>query len=138
MFGKNKRQREYGALTTEEKAAAADSLLMHLVDVVTEALLEGSEEARDHAVKHIGSDLEGNHPALLQAALGRAVILEGQARAEHFKREATERLLSALRDAETDAPAATDLLPDDEASEDSQPVSAAQEAEEKVWSEDRR
>ena len=148
LFGKRNEGRPlWKDLDNRERAAAADSFLGHLVEVATQAHLTGTDEAREEAVAHIAHDIRSNEKGLLEAALGRAVILEGEAVARHV-REGAESFLNGLRSifeqdqAEAGTQAGqerpTDLLPDDEPTTAPEAVSEPQEAAEKVWPEDRR
>lgn len=133
----------YRDLDAPAKAEAADDFLAHLVDVTTQAALDGTEEAKRDAIRHIANDLRGNERGLLEAALGKAVMLEGNARAEHMKGFG-QRLADALLDSilgdgtQAGQERPTDLLPDDEPATAPEAVSEPQDAEEKVWTEDRR
>lgn len=155
MFGRKKDQGDarpkWADLSTEERAEAAESFLGHLVDVATAASLHGTQEAVEEATHHIAGGIRNNERGLLEAALGKAVILEGHARAEHVRAEG-EALLKGLHDLfagiqpedltgegrEEGQERPTDLLPDDEPTTAPEAVSEPQEAAEKVWPEDRR
>ena len=135
MFGRKGKD----ARPVEERAAEAQEFVEHLVTVVTSAILQGTGDAKDEALKHISTDIRGASKDLLERALGSVIIAEATAQAEHIRGHVTAGLadlLSALRQDAATAP--TDLLPDDEPAEAPQAADAAPAADEKVWDEDRR
>ena len=131
MFGFRRKSK-----ASEERATA---LLGHLVEVVANAYLgEKTEADMERLSDHLATDLEGADADTVRAALGFAVIIQGAEIARDVERKAREVAEQVRNDHQTAAPAATDLLPDDEPLTPSEAEKRAQEADEKVWAEDRR
>lgn len=127
------------------KNADAGQVLRHLVDATTKATIEtGSPES---AVDHLIADLSGLSRGTLIRTAALAAMLEGDARGQQVRGElqgALREMMGRFTDAmapegaqePADGPEApTDLLEDAEPIPE--PETAAQPADEKVWTEDR-
>lgn len=142
----NRKRKDAEAEVPEE---AVEAFVAHLVNVATQAALDGTDESADRLADHLLSDMNGAPRQAVLAALGMLVISEGARRADTIRRSALEVIQGlmanmAQEDQQEGQERPTDLLPDDEPSlapeAVSEPHTAAEAntADEKDWPEDRR
>lgn len=128
-----------------EDDADPEALLAHLVQVAVQGALEATDESADRVAEHLAVDMGACSHEVLAAALGLAVISEGQAIANQIRRAASLALGDLLGNVAQEAAEGgqerpTDLLPDDEPTQAPEAVSEPHTAAEpeKEWPEDRR